>query len=428
MTNYDAFLSTAGRHLHQSAIRKMGTLAVRIPDLVSFAAGFPDPVTFPWNDLREITNELLAGADGTVLQFGATRGYTPLLEAIVEVLAARQIRCTPDELIVTTGSQQGLDVVARVLVDPGDVVLVELPTYTGAISAFTNVQARLVGVRQDADGINLDDLDAVCLRERAAGRRVNLLYLVPNFQNPTGLLIGLEKRRRLVAWAERRNVLIVEDDPYGALYFDDVASEAETRPIKADDESGRVLYLSTFSKTLAPGFRMAWVAGPAPIVSRFELAKQTMDLSSGIFDQRVVDLAIRRGVLRRLAPALRALYRNKRDAMVSALRAVLGDRLTWPDPKGRFFLWAELPEGCDGDALVEHGLAHKVIFVAGSAFYVDGTGQRRIRLSFSHPTAERLREGARRLAAALEAARVPAAAGAARAADPGTSGRSAGAR
>ncbi|MGH9346640.1 MAG: PLP-dependent aminotransferase family protein [Vicinamibacterales bacterium] len=404
MTNYDTFLSTTGRHLHESAIRKMGTLAVRIPDLVSFAAGFPDPVTFPWDDLREITSELLGGGDGTVLQYGATRGYRPLLEALVEIVAGRHIDSTPLEQIVTTGSQQGLDLVARVLVDPGDVVLVELPTYTGAISAFTNVQARLVGVRQEADGIDLQDLDAVCQRERAAGRRVNLLYLVPNFQNPTGLLIGLDKRRRLLEWAERRNLLIVEDDPYGVLYFDDVASEAGTRPIKADDAHGRVIYLSTFSKTLAPGFRMAWVTAPEALIARFDLAKQSMDLSSGIFDQRVVHLAIRRGVLQALAPRLRALYRDKRDAMVSALRGELGGHLTWPEPKGGFFLWVELPESVDGDALLQRAIDERVIFVAGSAFYVDGTGQNRIRLSFSHPTAERLKEGARRLAAALKPA------------------------
>jgi len=307
-------------------------------------------------------------------------------------------------------------------------VLVELPTYTGAISAFTNVQARFAGVRQDADGINLQDLDDVCGRERAAGRRVRVLYLVPNFQNPTGLLISLEKRLQLLEWAERRNVLIVEDDPYGALYFDDVAREAETRPIKADDQRGRVVYLSTFSKTLAPGFRMAWVTAPPALVARFELAKQTMDLSSGIFDQRVVDLAIRRGVLQKLAPGLRALYRSKRDAMVSALRQELGDVLTWPEPRGGFFLWATLPEGHDGDALLQHAIAQKVIFVAGSAFYVDGTGQRQIRLSFSHPTPERLKEGARRLAVALEAARVPAASSTARAADRETSAPSAAAR
>jgi 2-aminoadipate transaminase len=407
MINYDAFLSGTGRTLHESAIRKMGTLGVRVPDLVSFAAGFPDPVSFPWTDLRDIANELLDGGDATVLQYGATRGYKPLLEAIVDVLSGRDVRSTPDELIVTTGSQQGLDLVSRVMIDPGDVVLVELPTYTGAISVFVNAQARLAGVKQDADGINLEDLDRVCQRERAAGRRVNLLYLVPNFQNPTGLLIGLSKRRQLLEWADRRNVLIVEDDPYGVLYFDDMATEAETRPIKADDTRGRVIYMSTFSKTLAPGFRMAWVTAPAPLCARFELAKQSMDLSSGIFDQRVVNLAIRRGVLQQLAPRLRALYRSKRDAMAAALRAELGTTLAWPEPRGGFFLWAELPDGYDGDVVLARAIEQKVIFVAGSAFYVDGTGQNRIRLSFSHPTAERLREGARRLAAALAAARVP---------------------
>jgi 2-aminoadipate transaminase len=401
MMKYDAFLSTTGRQLHESAIRKMGTLSVRVPDLVSFAAGFPDPLTFPWDDLREISSELLSGNDGTVLQYGATRGYKPLLDALIDVMARRHIQSTPDELIVTTGSQQGLDLVGRVLLDPGDVVLVELPTYTGAISAFANLQARLVGVQMDRDGINLEDLDRVCARERNAGHRVKVLYLVPNFQNPAGLLLSLDKRRQLIDWAERCNVLIVEDDPYGVLYFEDVATETETRPIKADDRRGAVIYLSTFSKTLAPGYRMAWVAAPAELASRFELAKQSMDLCSGVFDQRVVHQAIRRGVLDRIAPKLRDVYRAKRDVMAGALREELGNLLTWPEPKGGFFLWPELPEGTDGDTLLQRALEEKVVFVAGSAFFVDGTGQRRIRLSFSHPSAEKLREGVRRLASAL---------------------------
>lgn len=407
MIRYDDFLSTTGRHLHESAIRRMGTMGVRVLDLVSFAAGFPDPALFPWNDLREIANELLSGADPAVLQYGATRGYRPLLMSIVEVLAGRGIKSSEDQLIVTSGSQQGLDLVARVLVDPGDVVLVELPSYTGAIAAFKNVQAQLAGVRQDQDGIDLEDLDSVYRRERGAGRRVNLLYLVPNFQNPSGLAIGLEKRRRVLEWADRRNVLVIEDDPYGVLYFDDVTREEETRAIAADDDLGRVVYLSTFSKTLAPGFRVAWIAGPAALTAKFDIAKQSMDISSGVLDQRVVNEAIRRGVVAKLAPQLRAHYRGKRDAMKAALRAEFGDLLTWTEPRGGFFLWAELPEGFDGDALLQRAIEARVIFVPGSAFYVDGTGQRRIRLSFSNPTPERMREGVRRLAAALKPAAVP---------------------
>jgi 2-aminoadipate transaminase len=404
MTDYSKFLSPTGRQLHESAIRRMGTVVARSGEMVSFAAGYPDPASFPWGELRELAGELLSGADGTVLQYGPTRGHEPLIASIVELLAARHIVVTPAEVTITTGSQQGIDLIGRVLVTPGDVVLVELPAYTGAISAFKNAQAQLVGVRQDEDGINLEDLDASWLRERRAGRRVNLLYLVPNFQNPAGLLLGLEKRRRLLKWAERRDVLVVEDDPYGVLYFDDVASLADTRPMRADDSRGRVIYLSTFSKTLAPGFRVGWIVAPASLIERFETAKQSIDLMTGSFDQRIVHEAVRRGVLDRLAPELRRLYRSKRDAMEQALRDELGGRLRWIAPKGGFFLWATLPDGVDDETLLARALEERLVFVVGHAFYVDGTGQNRIRLSFSAPSIDRIREGARRLAAAMNRA------------------------
>ena len=214
-----------------------------------------------------------------MLQYGPTRGYKPLLEAIAgDHGGARRDDVAPNDCWSRPGSQQGLDLVARVLLDPGDVVLVELPTYTGAITAFRNVQASMVGVRQDADGIDLDALDETCQRLRRDGRRVRMLYVVPNFQNPTGLLIGLDKRRQLLEWAERRNVLIVEDDPYRELYFEDSATEADVRPIQADDTDGRVVYLSSFSKTLAPGYRVAWIDAPAPLAAKFEMAKQAEDL------------------------------------------------------------------------------------------------------------------------------------------------------
>jgi 2-aminoadipate transaminase len=403
MNAYDSFLSPLGRNLHESVLRKMGqVIASRTGDLISFAAGYPDPMGFPWNEFREIANELLTGEDGSVLQYGPTRGYRPLLESIVGVLEARGINADLSEVMTTSGSQQGLDLTARVLIAPGDVVLVEVPTYTGAIAAFRNAQCRLVGVQQDPDGINLDELDAACLRERSAGSRVNLLYLVPNFQNPAGILLSLEKRARLLDWAERRNVLIIEDDPYGDLYFEDVASAAETRPLKADDRNGRVVYLSTFSKTLAPGFRVAWVAGPAPIIERFDTAKQSMDLMCGILDQRVVHQAIVRGVLARQAAPLRRLYQKRRDVMEQTLRDQLGDRLTWIQPKGGFFLWARLPTGCECEPLLAKAIEQGVIFVIGSAFCVDGSGHDRVRLSFSWPTPDRIRDGARRMAAAME--------------------------
>jgi 2-aminoadipate transaminase len=380
----------------------MGTVVSRSGDLVSFAPGYPDASLFPWDELRSISSALLDGHDGTALQYGPTRGYRPLLEQALAVLEASGIHTTLEHLIVTSGSQQGIDLIARVLVSPGDVVLVELPTFTGGIAAFKNAQAELVGVRQDQHGIRVDDLDEVWQREHRAGKRIKLLYVIPNFQNPTGSLLSLDRRQRLLEWAERRDMLIVEDDPYGSLYFEDVATEAETRPLRADDAQGRVLYLSTTSKTLAPGFRVGWMVAPPMLIERFDTAKQSTDLTSGVLDQRIVEEALRRGVVRRLAPRLRDTYRTKRDVMEDAIREHVGHRLTWSQPKGGFFIWATLADGLRDVDVLARALEHGVVFVAGSAFHVDGSGHNTIRLSFSAPTAERITEGVRRLAATLQ--------------------------
>jgi len=401
MTEYDSFFSRAARTMQESAIRKLGGLGGRVPDLISFAPGFPDPDLFAWDEFREAARRLLDGSDGTVLQYGPTRGYRPLVEALPEILADRGIRSTPDEMIVTTGSQQALDLVARVFVDPGDVVLVELPTYTGAITAFRNAQATLVGVAQEADGIDLDDLERVTVRERSAGRRIAFLYVVPNFQNPTGLLIGLEKRRKLLEWAARRNVLVVEDDPYGALHFDDVATTGDTRPIKADDEDGRVVYMTSFSKTVAPGFRVAWIAAPPAIAAKLEVAKQAADLCTGALDQRIVYDVWKRGVIAARLPALRTCYQEKRRVMERALRRELGDLASWPQPKGGFFLWVSFDDHINADALLPRAIAHRVVYVAGSAFFVDGRSTSEARFSFSAPSHARIEDGIRRIAAAV---------------------------
>jgi 2-aminoadipate transaminase len=405
MINYDRFLSRAAESMKESAIRRMGTVLAQGEDIVSFAPGYPAPETFAWEEFQDISRDLLSGSDGSVLQYGPTRGYKPLVEAIASIMSGRGIATTLDRLLVTTGSQQGLDLVARVLLDPGDVILVELPTYTGAITAFRNVQADMVGVPQEADGIDLQALDETHERVTRAGRRVRFLYVVPNFQNPTGLLIGLEKRKRLLEWAARRDVLLVEDDPYRDLYFTDSASEENVRSIRADDTQGRVIYLSSFSKTLAPGFRVAWIDAPPPLATKLEFAKQAEDLCTGALDQRIVFEACRRGILERRLPLLRAHYQHKRDVMVEALAAEFGSDVSWPAPRGGFFLWATLPAGLDADAMIPRAVEHGVIYVAGEAFFVDGRGRDIIRLSFSAPPPERIREGVRRLAAAVQAER-----------------------
>ncbi len=401
MMNYTDFLSQAAAGMQESAIRRMGAILAQNRDLISFAPGYPAPETFPWADFSDIAHELLSGSHANALQYGATRGFRPLLEMIAGIMQARGVTTAMDRLLVTTGSQQGLDLVARVLLDPGDVVLVELPAYTGAITAFRNVRAHMEGVPQEHDGIDLAALDATHQRLVHGGRRVRFLYVVPNFQNPTGMLMSLGKRRQLLEWAASRNVLIVEDDPYRELYFEDSACEADVRPVKADDAEGRVIYLSSFSKTLAPGFRVAWVDAPAPIAVKLEMAKQAGDLCTGVFDQRMIHECGRRDILQRQVPRLRRHYADKRDVMVAACRQECGDGLTWADPRGGFFLWATLPQDLDADRLLDRAVRHGVVYVAGSAFFVNDGGGSQIRLSFSAPTHDQIREGVRRLADAI---------------------------
>jgi 2-aminoadipate transaminase len=396
--DHNSYLSRGARMLHASAIRRAGDLGQSSPDLISLAPGYPDPKLFAWDAFRDVAQAILSGSDGTVLQYGATRGSRQLLDALPQILEGRAIRAAGEELIVTTGSQQALDLCARVFIDPGDVALVELPAYTGAITAFGNMQAQLVGVRQDSGGIDLDDLDTILQRHRAAGRRIAFVYVVPNFQNPTGLLMSRDRRVRLLEWARRRDVLIIEDDPYGALYFGDVASAEDTRPIKADDEDGRVVYLSSFSKTVAPGFRVAWIAAPAPFVAKFEIAKQSADLCTGALDQRFVYETWRRGILEARLPDLREAYQRKRAVMEQALARELGDLVSWPAPKGGFFLWASFPDAIDTDAMLMRAVGHGVVYVPGSAFFVEHRLVNRVRLSFSAASHQQIEEGIRRLA------------------------------
>jgi 2-aminoadipate transaminase len=401
MTNYDRFLSRAGAAMRESAIRQMGTVLAQARDIISFAPGYPAEDQFPWAIVTESARSLLSGTDGSVLQYGPTRGYRPLRERIVEVMQQRQIAAALDRVLVTTGSQQGLDLVGRVLIDPGDVVLMELPSYVGAISAFRNLGASLVGVDQEADGIDLDRLEAVTSALRQDGRRVKFLYVVPNFQNPTGRMISLEKRRRLLEWAGANDLLIVEDDPYGDLYFPDVTSPADTRPIAADDSDGRVIYLSSFSKTLAPALRVAWIHASEALVSRLELAKQATDLCTGELDQRIVHDVCRRGLLATHVPVLRAHYQQKRDAMLAALSRRLEGRATWLPPRGGFFIWLRLGGGLKSDRLLTFARARGVLYVIGAAFFVDGTGGEYLRLCFSSPPPARIEEGVTRLAGAI---------------------------
>ena len=395
-------LSKAAQHFQESAIRRAGALSASVPGLISLAAGYPAPDVFPWEDLESITAQILARHDGNTLQYGATRGYRPLVEHLVaHTLKARGISSRFEDIIITSGSQQGLDLAGRVLIDPGDPVIVELPTYSGAIAAFHNLQASLVGVPQDAEGIAIAALDRAATELARTGRPAKFVYVTPNFQNPAGLLMSAARRRALLEAAARHDLVILEDDPYGSIYFDDVTTFADTRPIKADDTSDRVIYLGSFSKILVPGLRVAWMVAPPEIAQKVELCKQAADISSGVFDQRIVHGALAGGVIDRIAPGLRAHYQAKRTVMERALESNLQGRVKWTSPRGGFFLWIELPPGVDDRELFERAIQEKVSFVLGSAFFVNGAGHEFARLAFSGITHEQIEQGIGRLAAAI---------------------------
>jgi 2-aminoadipate transaminase len=394
-------LSNAAQHFQESAIRKIGALSASIPGLISLSAGYPAPDMFPWADLESITAQILAKHDGNTLQYGATRGYRPLIEHLLKhTLQARGIESRFEDVIITSGSQQGLDLAGRVLIDPGDPVIVELPTYSGAIAAFHNLQATIVGVAQGPEGIEIAELDRVAAELTKRGRPAKFVYVTPNFQNPAGLLMSAQRRRELLEAAQRLDLLILEDDPYGSIYFEDVTTFEDTRPIKADDTDDRVIYLGSFSKILVPGLRVAWMVAPQRVAEKVELCKQAADISSGVFDQRIVHGALAGGAIDRIAPDLRAHYQAKRSVMERALEQHLQGRVKWISPRGGFFLWIEMP-GIDDRELLERALKEKVSFVPGSAFFVNGQGHEFARLAFSGNTHEQLEEGIRRLSAAF---------------------------
>lgn len=396
-------LSQAAQHFQESAIRRIGALSASVPGLISFAAGYPAPEVFPWDDLQSITATILARHDGNTLQYGATRGYRPLIEHLLaHTLSARGISARFEDVIITSGSQQGLDLVGRVLIDPGDTVIVELPAYSGAIAAFHNLQASLVGVPQDAGGIEIASVDRVASGLARQGRPAKFIYVTPNFQNPAGLLMSAGRRGELLDAARRHDLVILEDDPYGSIYFEDVTTLEDTRPIKADDTDNRVIYLGSFSKILVPGLRVAWMVAPPPIAQAVELCKQAADISSGVFDQRIVHGALAGGAIDRIAPGLRAHYQAKRTVMERALESHLPGRVTWLSPRGGFFLWIRLPQGVDDRALLDRAIKEKVSFVPGSAFFVDGAGHEFARLAFSGITHEHIEEGIRRLSIAIQ--------------------------
>lgn len=399
MDTWNERLSEAAKSIKSSAIRDLLKVTEQ-PEVISFAGGLPAPECFPTEELTAATERVLVEQPLAALQYGPTEGYTPLRELIAQHMTRLNVDVPMSQVLISSGSQQALDQIGKLFIDPGALVAVEEPTYLGALQAWGPYKPSYVTIPMDDEGLKVDALQAI-LEE---GARPRFLYLVSCFQNPTGVTLSAERKIALLKLAAQYNLPIVEDDPYGELYY-----EGERPPLLAAQdiamhgELRHVIYLSTFSKVLAPGLRVGWVIAPQALISKFISAKQGMDLHSGSLAQASAYEACRTGLLERHVPTIRAIYHERRDAMLAALEEHMPAGVKWTRPKGGMFVWLTVPEHIDTTELLSVALQENVAFVPGTTFYANGGGTNTMRLNFSHPSAEKIKQGVVRLANAIKA-------------------------
>lgn len=383
----DDFFSAQGRRMKASAIEGIHRL-LEAPGMRSLAGAWPDPALFPAEEIADITIKILQDKAARALQYGSTRGNPELRRALAEDAAERQgLSCSPEQILVTSGSAQGLDLACRVFIDPGDFVLIGLPSYFGATGTIASYGARYAGIAVDEKGIAVEEMENQLAALTQKGEQVKAVYVIPNFQNPTGVTLSLARRHKLLELAERYRFMIFEDDPYGELRF-----EGEPLPsLMALDETGCVIYLRSMSKTFSPGMRIAWAAAQSSVIDKMELAKQFSDISTNSLTQLVLLEMIRTGALGRAVERNIAYYRIKRDLMLELMTRHFPEQISWTRPTGGFFTFVTLPETIDGDDLLTEALKHKVAFVSGSAFFVEGSGRNSFRLSYSQASAQDIR-------------------------------------
>jgi len=387
-------ISERASGLKRSAIRELLKMTER-PDIISFAGGLPDPETFPREELAQIANKLLREHYRNVLQYGISEGSQTLRRAVIDWLQPQGLKLDMEQVLVTTASQQGLDMLAKAFIDPGDVIFCGLPTYLGAIQAFSLFQADKIGIPLEEDGMDLDVLEKRIAEARQAKKMLKAIYVIPDFQNPTGITMSLAKRKRLLEIARREELLIFEDNPYGQLRFagDPIPS------LRSMDSDGRVILLITFSKLVAAGLRLAVLIADTDVIEVLVRVKQATDLCTSKLTQHLAARYFLDFDMEDHLRVLRGSYRRKRDAMIAALERYMPSEegIGWTRPEGGLFLWVRLPEGTDTEEMFPRALEHKVAYVIGRAFHVDGSGQNTMRLSFSvNPEAE-IEEGIKRL-------------------------------
>ncbi len=411
-------MSTPWHHRYAQRTQRMGSSMIREllkltqkPEIISFAGGLPAPEMFPVEAFEAATQRVLRQHGSEALQYSTTEGYLPLRELIVEKMGRYGIEASVDNVLITSGSQQALDLIGKLLINPGDLILTEQPTYLGALQAWRAYQAEFSTVPIDDDGLRID------LLEEALCGGPKFMYVLPNFQNPGGVTLSYERRLALIDIADRYGVPIIEDDPYGELRF-----EGEHLPplvvLDADKLNGRqytnhsephsyfkgnVIYMSTFSKTLAPGLRLGWIVAPASVIQHCVMAKQGMDLHTSSFVQMVAYEVAKDGFLAEHVRQIRQVYRERRDIMLAAMAEFFPPGVRWTQPKGGLFLWVTLPEGMDSTAVLQDAIAHNVAFVPGATFYPEDAQQTNsFRLNFSNATPEQIWEGIGRLGRVLE--------------------------
>jgi len=389
-----------------SIIRELLRVTQR-PEIISFAGGLPASEVFPTERVREACRSALEDKAGMALQYGETEGYRPLREMIARHIARYGIKASEENILITTGSQQALDLIGKLLINRGDRVLVEAPTYLGALQAFSTYGAQYVSVPTDEDGLRVD------LLEGPLRSGPKFMYVLPNFQNPGGTTLSEPRRRALVQLAERYCVPIIEDDPYGQLRYEGehltplVVLDRGRRPRGEDFNLGNVIYLSSFSKTLSPGLRLGWVVAPPDVIAKLAQLKQAADLHTSTFTQVIAYEVARENYLDEHVKKIRAVYRERRDVMLEALAREMPPEVAWTHPKGGLFLWVTLPEGIDANELFQEALKQQVAFVPGESFFAPDCSRqeanRHLRLNFSNANPERIREGIRRLSLAVKA-------------------------
>ena len=379
-----------------SEIRALFSVASR-PEVVSLAGGMPFVQALPLDQIAETVRTLLLERGAQALQYGSGQGDVVLREQILDVMRDVGVIAHPDDIVVTTGSQMALDLVTRVFCDPGDVVLVEAPSYVGALGVFRAYQCGVEHVTMDDEGLVPAALSEAIVRVRASGRRIKMIYTIPSFHNPAGVSQGAQRRLEILTVAQQAGILVLEDDPYGLLGFDGEVPRA----MRADDADG-VIYLGSFSKTIASGLRVGWAVAPHGVREKLVLAAESAVLCPSNFAQLTISEYLATQPWRQQVKVFRELYRERRDALLESLQAMMPEGTTWTIPAGGFYSWLTLPNGLDATAMLPRAIAALVAYVPGTGFYVDGQGRQNLRLSYCYPEPDRIREGVRRLAAVVE--------------------------